>query len=149
MNFLLILFLINYANFKQYRSIQPNEPASPREVVVVYRPTPLPEKIAKASWYDRSACGSRVYGDTCKTANGDIFKESDLTVACSSKFRLGSNIRLYYMDKSVDVVCTDRGNFERLGRDFDLTPAVFSHFADLKKGVLKVKYEVVVDNQVN
>ena len=140
--FLALLLLDTYEIYK-YRSIKVDEPIRAREVVVVERPTPIPNKTATASWYDRSACGSRIYGSTCKTANGDVFDETKLTVACSSKFRLGSHIRLYYMDKSVDVFCSDRGNFERLGRDFDLTPAVFNHFEDLKKGLLKVRYELI------
>jgi len=97
-------------------------------------------KSAKASWYGRSACGKRIYGETCKTASGEIFNEEEFTMACSYDFALGDRIELCYNDRCAVAVCTDRGNFVRLGRTFDLSRGLFQYFDNLSVGVISVNW---------
>jgi rare lipoprotein A (peptidoglycan hydrolase) len=99
------------------------------------------KKTAKASWYDRSACFDRKYGYECRTANGEIFNEEAFTMACSYEFPLGSVFRLYYNGKSAKAVCTDRGNFAKYGRTFDLSIGLFRFFEVPSKGVITLEYE--------
>ena len=96
-----------------------------------------------ASWYGRSVCGERIYGETCKTANGEIFDEEAHTMACSYDFALGDRVELCYLSKCIVARCTDRGNFERLGRTFDLSRGLFSEFDDLDLGVIEVEYKTI------
>jgi len=144
----LLPFLTIYVFTKPEETIKIYATNPPDKVETVHidnsRPTPTPEtNTGLASWYDRSACASRIYGSTCKTANGEIFDETKNTVACARRFRLGTHFRLYYLDRSIDVVCNDRGNFESMGRTFDLSPAAFGSLANLNRGVIKVKFEII------
>lgn len=78
---------------------------------------------ARASWYNRTVCGKRIYGSTCKTAlprpQGEIFNDQDLTVAHRT---LPHNTRVYFEYNNKSVVCrvNDRGPFVT-GRTFDLS----------------------------
>lgn len=151
MKYLLPFIVLQIFLFRSYDYLKPKEtnaPTPPDKVEVIRadspRPTPTPEtNTGLASWYDRSACANRIYGVDCKTADGTIFDETANTIACAKRFRLGTHFRLYYLDRSVDVVCNDRGNFESMGRTFDLSPAAFGSLADLDRGVIKVRYEVL------
>jgi len=125
-----------------------SEPKPDVQVESIYpdrnTPTPTPEvNTAIASWYDRSACADRIYGVSCKTANGEIFDETKYTLACSSAFRLGSRFKFCYMDKCIVAVCNDRGNFKRLNREFDFSPATFGALADPNKGIIKIRWELI------
>lgn len=132
--------LIIYELFNQYRNFKENRFPSERVVVVETRPERIYEKT-KVSWYDRSACGSREYGKTCKTANGDIFNEDDLTVA-SMDLKLGSRVEFRNGDRSVVCRVNDRGNFRKYGRGFDLSRSCFASISDLSRGVIEVEYKI-------
>jgi rare lipoprotein A (peptidoglycan hydrolase) len=100
--------------------------------------------IGIASWYDRSACASRIYGVNCKTASGEIFDEGALTLACNKPIALGTRIRICRQGVCVIARCNDRGNFESLGRTFDFTPELFGKFAKPSSGVVKVTWEKII-----
>ena len=147
MKVLLLYFLLIYV-FNKETTLPPSTPTPPDKVDIVYRDDsrtqpPQEENTGVASWYDRSACADRVYGVSCKTANGQIFNEDENTLACSSRFQLNSHIRICYLGRCVDTICSDRGNFERLGRDFDLSRGAFSSLAPLDRGVIKVQWKVL------
>jgi len=97
---------------------------------------------ALVSWYDRSTCGQRIYGKTCKTASGEIFNEEAKTLACDSRFELGTVFEFCYLGKCTRAVCDDRGRFSHLGRLFDFSRGLFSYFSDLDVGVIEVEYRV-------
>jgi rare lipoprotein A (peptidoglycan hydrolase) len=145
---LVVISLIIYVFTRPPETIKIYAKNPPSKVETVYIdnriPTPTPEtNIGFASWYDRSACSSRIYGSTCKTANGEIFDEAKFTTACSSLFKLGDNIELCRLDNCIKVICNDRGNFESLGRDFDLTPVAFGSLANLDSGVIHVRWSLI------
>lgn len=147
---LLIIILLLITFYYEYKQPSRREPETKPEVQVEsvhsYRntPTPAPKvNTAIASWYDRSACADRVYGVSCKTANGEVYDETKYTTACASRFRLGSRFNICYLDKCVVTLCNDRGNFESLGRQFDLSPATFGALADLDRGIIKVRWELI------
>ena len=96
---------------------------------------------ANASWYGRETCQNREYGVNCKTANGEIFDEEAFTMACSYDFSLGDTVELCYNNKCAIARCTDRGDFERLGRTFDLSRGLFQYFSELSVGVIEVEWE--------
>lgn len=107
-------------------------------------PTPSPKKNkAIASWYDRSACGEKIYGVDCKTANGEVFDDTKYTTACSGDFQLGSHFNICYLDKCLEIVCTDRGGFEPLGRKFDLSRSAFNYLANLDTGLIQISWELI------
>jgi len=152
--FLLLLpFLLIYVFTKPEETIEIKATTPPDKVEAVHiddsRPQSAPEaNTGLASWYDRSACGEKIYGVDCKTANGEVFSETGNTLACSSRFRLGDRIRICYLGRCIDTICSDRGNFERLGRDFDLSRGAFSSLAPLDRGVIEVEWEVIVKDIV-
>ena len=145
---LLALGVLIYGYSNKQLSGNRSEPEPDVQVESVYSDrdtsTPAPEvSTAVASWYDRSACANRIYGVSCKTANGEIFDETKYTLACSSAFRLGSRFKFCYLDKCVSAICSDRGNFKRLNREFDFSPATFGALADLDKGIIKIRWELI------
>ena len=87
----------------------------------------------KASHY-----GGRHHGR--KMANGKIFDKSSLTCAHNS-YPFGTKLKVSYQGKSVVVIVTDRGGFNKLGRVIDLSEGAFKKLAPLSKGIIKVKIE--------
>ena len=75
-----------------------------------------------------------------KMANGKIFDKNALTCAHNS-YSFGTKLRVSYKGKSVIVIVTDRGGFNKLGRVIDLSEGAFKKLAPLSKGVIKVKIE--------
>ena len=137
-----IIFL--YGIFHQHRYIKQIKTQSSGVVAVSERQGDIPAtQTAKVSWYNRSACYGKTYGRDCKTANGEIFDEQGLTLACDRQFPLGSKFRLTYGGNSIEARCNDYGNFSRFGRLFDLSLGSFKKLADPKIGVIKVKYMVI------
>jgi rare lipoprotein A len=132
-----------YVLLKQHRYIKQTQTPNQGEVVVSERPITLPKKtiqMAKASWYDRSACGGRIYGQTCKTANGEIFNQEALTLAHKT-LPFGTRIQFSYNGRNVVCRVNDRGPFIT-GREFDLSYECFSRLADVKRGVIKLEYQI-------
>jgi len=143
----IILLITDIYVYKQYtnKRIQLTRES---QVASIYTPEPSPTVAPEtntgfASWYDRRVCEERIYGVDCKTSNGEIFDDTKFTTACTNDIRLGSRIRVCHVDKCIEVVCTDRGNFERLGRKFDLSSGAFNSLANIDRGVIKVKFEVI------
>lgn len=93
---------------------------------------------ALASWYGKESC---VNPSNCRAADGSVFDEMAATLACSYNFPLGSRFIFSYQGKEVEGVCTDRGAFEKYGRDFDLSKGLFSKLAPLSKGVIRVSWQ--------
>lgn len=124
---------------KQVKAPQIISPLAEVTPTVVSSPTPLPTNTGKASWYGGYFHGRR-------TANGEIFDENGLTLACTNRFKLGTVFRISYQGKSEIARCTDRGGFETLGRTFDLSKGLFEKLAPLSRGVIQVDYEIVNNN---
>ncbi len=97
------------------------------------------EKQAFASWYGFESCTN----PECLQANTKPMVEGDSGMACSSAFRLGDRIRISYNTIELVLTCTDRGNFEDLGRGFDIHKWSFEKLAPLSRGVIKINYEVI------
>ena len=115
------------------------------EAVHSVQPTPAPRTEASygiASWYDRRVCTSKIYGVSCRTADGSLFDETKFTLACDSRFSLGTGFHLCYLGKCVDAVCNDRGGFAKYGRLFDLSRGTFDSLADTYHGIIKVSWEI-------
>jgi len=151
-----IILGVTLFNAYKHTDTKENEPISEVEVGVVDKQNgePLPFnggldnsiQRARASWYNRSVCGQRIYGETCKTANGEIFNEDAFTMACSYDFALGDRVELCYRDNCAISRCNDRGNFERLGITFDLSSGLFEYLAsNLDLGVIEVSYRIMYE----
>lgn len=95
---------------------------------------------SKVSWYGEEICKGR---QTCKTASGRLFEPKEYTAACWGEYPFFTTFRVTYNDRSVVVVCTDRGAFKKLGRFLDLSSGAFEQLAPLSKGVLTVKIEEI------
>ena len=96
----------------------------------------------KASFYNQEYCD--LYDSACITASGDVFDDTAFTTACSDTFKLGSRLRVIHKDKSIEVVCNDRGSFkEKYGRILDLSEAAFEALASTQSGVIAVTVEEI------
>ena len=130
---LLLIFLTSY-----YFSNKDVKLVSPVvEVVVTPTPTPIVKK-AVASYYDRSVCGSRVYGETCRTASMQVFNDQALTVAHKS-LPFGTMVKFTYNGLSVVCKVNDRGPYIK-GREFDLSKGCADAIG-LKLGLLN--YQII------
>jgi len=94
---------------------------------------------AWASWYGKEACGKRIYGKTCKTANGELFDENSLTLAHRS-LAFGTRITFRYNDNEVTCRVNDRGPFVK-NRTFDLSKGCAQALG--MTGVKAVNYEIL------
>jgi rare lipoprotein A len=95
--------------------------------------------VSKVSWYGQEYCDK--HSPACITASGEKFDDTKLTVACSSKYKIGDTFKITYGEKTVMAKCNDRGGFEKYGREMDLSKATFATLAPLSKGVIAVKIE--------
>ncbi len=95
-----------------------------------------------ASWYGKEVCGKRIYGETCKTASGEIFNETKLTFA-SRFMEFGTRVEFCYSGSCVVCRRTDYGPAVWTNRTFDLSRACFNGLADLSKGVITVSWRKV------
>lgn len=78
-----------------------------------------------------------------KTANGEIFNNNALTAA-NKTLPFGTKVKITNIKtgKSVVVRINDRGPFTK-NRAFDLSKAAFSEIADIRSGVIPIRYEIV------
>jgi len=78
-----------------------------------------------------------------KTANGEIFDENKLTAAHKT-LKFGTLIKVTNIsnNKFVIVRINDRGPFIK-GRDIDLSKSAFEKIADIKVGIIQIKYKVI------
>jgi rare lipoprotein A len=99
-----------------------------------------------ASYYDYQSCIKE--GSSGKfTASGEKFNHNDLTAAMWG-VKFGTLVKVTNLDngKSVIVRVNDRGPSKKLvkkGRIIDLSKGAFSKIASLKRGVVRVKVEVL------
>ncbi|MCI6152443.1 septal ring lytic transglycosylase RlpA family protein [Fusobacterium perfoetens] len=95
----------------------------------------------KVSWYGKGFEGKL-------TASGYIFDSKQYTCA-SNKYPFGTVLKITNKEnnKSVKVVVTDRGGFEKYGRTLDLSKKAFSEISSLDKGIINANIKVV--NQKN
>ncbi|MDP2654585.1 MAG: septal ring lytic transglycosylase RlpA family protein [Candidatus Omnitrophota bacterium] len=108
-------------------------------VVQVKRKTVM---SGKASWYSEKDPGINR-----RTANNEIFDDSDLTCAIWGA-PFNQRVRVTNRDngKSIVVRVNDRGphyRFVRRGRIIDLTRSAFSQIAPLKRGLINVEIEFI------
>lgn len=91
-----------------------------------------------ASWYADGFEGKL-------TASGYIYNSNQLTCA-SNKHQFGTVLKVTNIDnnKSVKVVVTDRGEFDKkYGRDIDLSERAFSEIENIHKGLANVNIDVI------
>lgn len=95
-----------------------------------------------ASWYGNGFEGKL-------TASGYVYDSNQLTCA-SNKYPFGTVLRVTNKTngKSVLVVVTDRGGFDKYGREVDLSKAAFKKIATLNEGLIDTKIEVVSKRDV-
>lgn len=96
----------------------------------------IQEDITKASYYGKEHNG-------LKTASGEIFDMTQLTAA-HKKLPFGTMVEITNVNnnKSIIVKINDRGPYIK-GRTFDLSRAAFDSIANLKQGVIRVKYKII------
>lgn len=109
--------------------------------------------ITHASWY-----GDKFHGKV--TANGETYNQYDLTTA-SPSLPFNTIIKITNIDnnKSVIVRVNDRGPYQMYKngkvvrplkphpkRKFDLSRKAFSKIANINKGIIKIKYEILKPN---
>ncbi len=94
------------------------------------------KRVARASWYGKSFSGK-------PTAGGEIFNPQRLTAAHRS-LDLGSRVKVTELrsGRSVVVQITDRGPFLP-GRDIDLSYAAARQIGIVRRGVARVRVEVL------
>ena len=87
-----------------------------------------------ASWYSETDPGINF-----RTANGEVFDDSQLTCA-SWHFPFGTYLQVQNEATGKSVVCrvNDRGPSKRLNRLIDLTQSAFRQIAPLHQGLLRV-----------
>lgn len=93
----------------------------------------------KSSFYGKDFHGKR-------TASGKIFDKNTLTCA-HNKLPFGTILKVTNQEngKTVLVEVTDRGGFTKMKREIDLSEKAFKTIADPKKGLIKVKIEILED----
>ena len=80
-----------------------------------------------------------------RTASGAIFNNTQHTAAHRSlPFGTKLIVRNTLNGKEVIVEVNDRGPFHKT-RDLDLSKAAFSQIADIRKGVIRIEYEIMED----
>ena len=147
---ILCAFLLGFnlgrgANKKTEQLIRPE--AEVQEITPTPTSTPKPKLsyyYGKASWYDAIFDGQNCDDKDCIMANGQPYNPYALTTACPNRFPLGTVFRVTYQEKSIKVVCTDRGAFEKIwGRALDLSKESFKALAPLSQGVIWAEIEEI------
>lgn len=99
---------------------------------------PAANLVVTASWYGQEYCDK--YSPACKTATGVKFDDQKFTAACSTRWQLGTWLLLRYHDRTIAVLCNDRGSFEeKYGRQIDLSKSAFEALAPTSRGVIDVE----------
>lgn len=92
---------------------------------------------ATASWY-----GGKFHGRT--TASGETYNKWAMTTA-SNSHKMGTKLKVTNIEngKSVVVRVNDTGGFRKYGRTLDLSRGAFAKIADINKGLVKIKIQVL------
>lgn len=108
-------------------------------VVVVLMFVTACTSTGTASWYEKGFEGKL-------TASGYVYDSNQLTCA-SNDYPFGTVLKVTNKEngKSVLVVVTDRGGFEKYGRKIDLSRSAFNKIASTGHGLIDVKVEKVSD----
>ncbi len=127
--FILAGFIVPKKSYPEL-SIDPTMRVQPHRLV----------RTGSASWYSEQSPGIRL-----RTANNEIFDDSDLTCAMWD-VPFGQRIKVTNRanGKSIIVRVNDRGphsRFVRQGRIIDLTKNAFSKLAELDNGLIQVELE--------
>lgn len=101
----------------------------------------------QASWYSYQSC-VREGTSGVFTATGERFNEMDFTCAMPSRKMFGKMVKVTNLEngKSIVVRCNDYGPAKRLvkkGRIIDLSKGAFAKIASLKRGLIRVRVEVL------
>lgn len=90
-----------------------------------------------ASWY-----GGKFHGRT--TASGEVFNKWAMTAA-SNSHKMGTKLKVTNIEngKSVVVRVNDTGGFKKYGRTLDLSRGAFAKIADINKGLVRIKIQVL------
>lgn len=104
------------------------------------------EQIGTASYYTYQSC-IREGTSGVWTASGEQFDENDMTAAMWN-VKFGTKFKITNVANGLTVIVriNDRGPSKRLfkkGRIIDLSKGAFEKIADLKKGIIRVKVEIV------
>ena len=129
---------------RQPSPVPTDAPRHPTRVQPVQGNTPSQtgKVTGEVSFYTNDYC--RKYNPQCRTANGEVFDDTQFTAACASRYPLGSTLRVTYKDAVVLVRCNDRGAFSaRYNRLLDLSKASFEALAPLSRGHITVQVELV------
>ncbi len=112
--------------------------AAPRAHARDAKQAPPAKRVARASWYGKSFQGK-------PTADGQTFNPQRLTAAHRT-LGLGSRVKVTELrsGRSVIVQITDRGPFSP-GRDIDLSYAAARQLGIVRRGVARVRVEVLGD----
>lgn len=96
------------------------------------------DEVGSATWYGRQHHGR-------KSADGSVFDKNALTAAAPKRYSLGTILRVTNLENNLSTVVkvTDRGGFERRGHLIDLSESAFRQIASIRKGVVKVRIEVI------
>ena len=99
----------------------------------------------KVGWYSVESWLRE--GSSGIMANGEQLNDDDYVCAC---WHLDFNTKVEFTNisngKSVIAICKDRGPNKRLvkkGRQFDLSKAAFSEIAELKEGVIIIRWKII------
>jgi rare lipoprotein A len=95
--------------------------------------TPLPYKKGTATFYSKRFEGR-------KTASGIKFR-NDSMYAAHKSLKFGTRVKIFTNKDTVIVTIVDRGQL--YGRTFDLSQKAFKQLHPLKRGVVKIKYQIL------
>lgn len=97
----------------------------------------IKERTGLISWYGNSFHNKRA-------ADGSIFNQNRLTTA-HMYLKFGTKVKMTCLStgKSVVVTVTDRGNFAKYGRAFDVSKEAARQLGFLEQGVTKIKYTIL------
>ena len=136
----LIEILLTFFLIKNEPKIVSPIPADGQVILV----SPKPKYYGKVSWYKAVFDGKNCDDKDCITAFGEIFTGNELTTACPARYPLGTKFRVTHKRNSVEVVCDDRGIFEKkFGRLLDLSEKAFSQLAATSAGIIWAEIEVI------
>lgn len=105
-------------------------------ILACFSITSSTDNVVYASYYHDKFNGR-------KTASGEVFNNSDFTVAHKSlKFKTKVKITNLRTNKSVVVRVNDRGPYVKT-RTFDLSKAAYQSIGNIDRGVMPVTYEIL------
>jgi len=106
-------------------------------ILLVFLTFNIETKDSKASYYSNKFHGK-------KTASGQVYDRKKMSCASINSIPFGTKLKVMNIQNGneVIVVVNDRGNFQKYGRDLDLSEAAFLKLTNNKKqlGTIKIRY---------